>query len=133
MIAAGKVSAAMGQASEAAWSGDLVTRSYDRGASTERIDIIKAVHRMPDEARGQISLDLRAGSRLRGVDNPVGIFWIAGMRPCHLGEEPAAARLMKIIEHVTADPDLHTPNLGGAAQAAKISDAVISAIPAENV
>ncbi len=33
----------------------------------------------------------------------------------HLGEKPAAERLMKAVERVTADPSLHTPDLGGKA------------------
>src|SRR5271165_4006521 len=64
----------------------------------------------------------------KGVANPVGTFWCAAMMLDHLGEAAAAQRLMKAIERVTADPDLHTPDLGGAANTRKVTDAVIAAI-----
>ena len=40
----------------------------------------------------------------KGIANPVGTFWTAAMMLEHLGEKPAAERLMKAVEHVTADP-----------------------------
>ena len=40
---------------------------------------------------------------------------------------------MKAVEPVTANPDLHTPDLGGKAKTRKVTDAVIGAIHAENV
>jgi tartrate dehydrogenase/decarboxylase/D-malate dehydrogenase len=45
----------------------------------------------------------------------------------HLGEKPAAERLMKAVEHVTADPSLHTPDLGGKATTKQVTDAVCEA------
>jgi tartrate dehydrogenase/decarboxylase/D-malate dehydrogenase len=44
----------------------------------------------------------------KGIANPVATFWTAAMMLEHLDEKPAAARLMKAIEHVTADPSLPT-------------------------
>src|SRR5687768_10359943 len=49
----------------------------------------------------------------KGIANPVGTFWSATMMLEHLGEAAAASRLMRAIERVTADPTLHTPDLGG--------------------
>jgi tartrate dehydrogenase/decarboxylase/D-malate dehydrogenase len=69
----------------------------------------------------------------KGVANPVGTFWSAVMMLEHLGEKAAAARLMKAVERVTANPDLHTPDLGGKANTRKVTEAVIGAIRAENV
>jgi tartrate dehydrogenase/decarboxylase/D-malate dehydrogenase len=69
----------------------------------------------------------------KGVANPVGTFWSAAMMLEHLGESAAAARLMKAVERVTADPDLHTPDLGGTANTRKVTDAVIAAIQSDNV
>jgi tartrate dehydrogenase/decarboxylase/D-malate dehydrogenase len=69
----------------------------------------------------------------KGVANPVGTFWSAAMMLEHLGEKAAAARLMKAVERVTANPDLHTPDLGGNANTRKVTDAVVDAIRAENV
>jgi tartrate dehydrogenase/decarboxylase / D-malate dehydrogenase len=50
----------------------------------------------------------------------------------HLGEQAAAARLMKAIERVTANPELHTPDLGGRANTRKVTEATIAAIRADN-
>ncbi len=51
----------------------------------------------------------------KGIANPVGTFWTGVMMLEHLGEKDAAARLMRAVERVTADPALHTPDLGGTA------------------
>jgi tartrate dehydrogenase/decarboxylase/D-malate dehydrogenase len=50
----------------------------------------------------------------------------------HLGEKPAADRLMRAIEKVTADPSLHTPDLGGSATTRQVTDAAIAAIRGDN-
>jgi len=50
----------------------------------------------------------------------------------HLGEPAAAGRLMRAIERVTADPRLHTPDLGGNAQTADVTAAVLAAVRADN-
>ena len=68
----------------------------------------------------------------KGIANPVGTFWTATMMLDHLGEKPAAARLMRAIEKVTADPSLHTPDLGGTATTRKVTDATIAAIRGDN-
>src|SRR4051812_20092238 len=60
----------------------------------------------------------------RGLANPVGTFWSCVMLLEHLGEAQAAARLMRAIEAVTADPSLHTRDLGGSATTARVTDAV---------
>ncbi|MBL8570482.1 MAG: tartrate dehydrogenase [Phreatobacter sp.] len=68
----------------------------------------------------------------KGIANPVGTFWSASMMLDHLGEAKAAARLMRAIERVTADKNLHTPDLGGKATTRQVTDAVIAAIRADN-
>jgi tartrate dehydrogenase/decarboxylase / D-malate dehydrogenase len=68
----------------------------------------------------------------KGIANPVGTFWTATMMLEHLGEKPAAERLMRAIERVTADPSLHTPDLGGQATTRQVTDAVIAAIQGDN-
>ncbi|GKT16422.1 tartrate dehydrogenase [Acidovorax sp. SUPP2522] len=60
----------------------------------------------------------------QGLANPVGTFWSAVMLLEHLGEADAARRLMRAIEHVTADPALHTRDLGGQATTAQVTQAV---------
>jgi tartrate dehydrogenase/decarboxylase/D-malate dehydrogenase len=68
----------------------------------------------------------------KGVANPIGTFWSAAMMLEHLGEKPAADRLMQAIERVTADPRFHTPDLGGKARTADVTAAVIAAIHGAN-
>ena len=60
----------------------------------------------------------------KGIANPVATFWTAAMMLEHLGEKAAAVRLMKAVERVTADPALHTPDLGGKATTKQVTDAV---------
>src|SRR5450432_716180 len=64
----------------------------------------------------------------KGIANPIGTFWSATMMLEHLGHKPAADRLMRAIEKVTADPALHTPDLGGSATTRQVTDATIAAI-----
>ena len=68
----------------------------------------------------------------KGIANPVGTFWTATMMLEHLGENAAADRLMRAVERVTADPSLHTPDLGGRATTRQVTDAVIAAIQGDN-
>ena len=68
----------------------------------------------------------------RGIANPIGTFWTGVMMLEHLGETAAAARLMTAIERVTADPSLHTPDLGGRATTAQVTAAVRAALEGAN-
>jgi tartrate dehydrogenase/decarboxylase/D-malate dehydrogenase len=69
----------------------------------------------------------------KGIANPIGSFWTGAMMLEHLGEKAAADRLMRAIERVTANPSLHTPDLGGAATTRAVTDAAIAAIHGENL
>jgi len=60
----------------------------------------------------------------QGLANPIGTFWSVVMMLEHLGEPAAAARLMQAIEGVTANPALHTRDLGGEANTADVTAAV---------
>jgi tartrate dehydrogenase/decarboxylase/D-malate dehydrogenase len=64
----------------------------------------------------------------KGIANPIGTIWSGVMMLEHLGEQTAAARLMRAIECVTADRKLHTPDLGGAASTATVTAAVCEAL-----
>src|SRR6186713_2972650 len=68
----------------------------------------------------------------KGVANPVATFWTAVMMLEHLGEKDAAVRLMRAVERVTADTDLHTPDLGGKATTRQVTDAVCEALRQAN-
>ena len=60
----------------------------------------------------------------QGLANPVGTFWSCVMLLEHLGEAKAAAQLMAAIESVTANPALHTRDLGGTARTVDVTRAV---------
>ena len=67
----------------------------------------------------------------KGLANPVGTFWSAVMMLEHLGEMDAARRLMQVIEQVTADPALHTGDLGGKATTTQVTKAVCERLAAQ--
>ena len=60
----------------------------------------------------------------KGLANPIGTFWSCVMLLEHLGEHDAARRLMAAIEATTADPALHTRDLGGTATTVDVTRAV---------
>jgi tartrate dehydrogenase/decarboxylase / D-malate dehydrogenase len=62
----------------------------------------------------------------KGLANPVGTFWSCVMLLEHLGENAAAKTLMASIEAVTADPSLHTGDLGGTAKTVDVTRAVMA-------
>ena len=64
----------------------------------------------------------------KGVANPVGTFWSVVMLLEHLGEFDAANRVMQAIENVTANPALHTRDLGGTATTAEVTKAVCAQV-----
>src|SRR5579885_636056 len=68
----------------------------------------------------------------KGIANPIASFWTGALMLDHLGEGSAARRLMRAVERVTADPALHTPDLGGKATTRMVTDAVSKAILADN-
>ena len=61
-----------------------------------------------------------------------GLTWLLlhGAKPA--GETVAAARLMEAIEVITANPDFHTPDLGGTATTDQVTAAIIDVIRARN-
>jgi tartrate dehydrogenase/decarboxylase/D-malate dehydrogenase len=63
-----------------------------------------------------------------GLANPIGTFWSVVMLLEHLGETAAANRVMRAIERVTADPGLHTRDLGGKATTAQVTERVCAEV-----
>ena len=57
----------------------------------------------------------------KGLANPIGTFWSAVMMLDFLGEPLLGAKLMDAIEKVTANPKLHTRDLGGTAVIKEVS------------
>ncbi|WGF86923.1 tartrate dehydrogenase [Marinivivus vitaminiproducens] len=68
----------------------------------------------------------------KGIANPVASFWTAAQMLDHLGEADASARLMRAVEQVT-QAGILTPDVGGGATTAKVTDAVIEAIHGSNL
>ncbi len=66
----------------------------------------------------------------KGLANPVGTFWSCVMLLEHIGEHAAAQVLMDAVEFVTANPALHTGDLGGKATTAQVTQAVCDRIRA---
>jgi tartrate dehydrogenase/decarboxylase/D-malate dehydrogenase len=67
----------------------------------------------------------------KGLANPVGTFWSVVMLLEHLGEHAAAKQVMAAVEAVTANPALHTRDLGGNATTAQVTEAVCALLAAE--
>jgi tartrate dehydrogenase/decarboxylase / D-malate dehydrogenase len=67
----------------------------------------------------------------KGLANPIGTFWSVVMLLEHLGETVAAAAAMRAIERVTADPALHTGDLGGKATTAQVTQAACELVAKE--
>ncbi|HEY9209714.1 tartrate dehydrogenase [Acidovorax sp.] len=64
----------------------------------------------------------------KGLANPIGTFWSVVMLLEHLGEADAARAVMQAIEQVTANPALHTRDLGGTATTAQVTDALCALV-----
>lgn len=68
----------------------------------------------------------------KGVANPIGTLWSAVMMLEHLGEGPAAKRLMVELERVTASGEVLPQDLGGTATTDEVVEAVCEAVRGEN-
>jgi tartrate dehydrogenase/decarboxylase/D-malate dehydrogenase len=60
----------------------------------------------------------------KALANPIGSFWSCVMMLEHIGLDLQAQRLMQVIEAVTANPKLHTRDLGGEATTQQVTEAV---------
>lgn len=66
----------------------------------------------------------------KGIANPIATFWTAVQMLEHLGERDAAALIMQGIEYVCAQGIL-TPDVGGTANTAEVTHAVVEFIEAK--
>src|SRR5438270_8029250 len=64
----------------------------------------------------------------QGIANPIGQIWSGAMMLDHLGENEAAAAIVKAIEKVLAEQKLRTRDLGGAANTVVCGKAVADAV-----
>jgi len=67
----------------------------------------------------------------KGIANPVASFWTAAQMLEHLGEAAAAKRLLDAIDQICA-AGIMTPDVGGVAATAEVTDAVVEAIRGSN-
>ena len=109
---------------------ELIVRGTHRGdylgiAPTGNIDPERRYPSMFEPIHGS-AFDIMG----KGLANPVGTFWSVVMLLEHLGEADAAARVMRAIESATANPALHTRDLGGSATTADVTRAVCEALSA---
>jgi tartrate dehydrogenase/decarboxylase / D-malate dehydrogenase len=64
----------------------------------------------------------------RGVANPIAQVWSGALMLEHLGHAEAAAAVMTAIERTLAEPAHHTADLGGSADTAAVTAALIDAL-----
>lgn len=67
----------------------------------------------------------------QGIANPIGQIWSGAMMLEHLGQEESAAQLMRAVEYVLDDGNVLTPDLGGEATTAQVTEAIVSRIEHE--
>jgi tartrate dehydrogenase/decarboxylase/D-malate dehydrogenase len=60
----------------------------------------------------------------KGVANPIASLWSGQLLLDHLGEQEAAALLMRAIEEVLAAGQVRTPDLGGTATTRQLGEAI---------
>jgi tartrate dehydrogenase/decarboxylase/D-malate dehydrogenase len=65
-----------------------------------------------------------------GIANPLGQLWSGAMMLDHLGHPTAAAHLMAAIEATLTEGTILTPDLGGDAKTAQVTDTVLAHIEA---
>lgn len=64
----------------------------------------------------------------RGAANPIGQVWSGALMLDHLGCTEAAHAIVGAIEHVLAETDVRTPDLGGTSSTSEVTDAIIAAL-----
>ena len=64
----------------------------------------------------------------KGIANPIGAVWAGAMMLEHLGEKQAAQRVIQAIETVTLEGRVRTPDLGGSATTADLTQALLEAL-----
>jgi len=69
----------------------------------------------------------------KGIANPVAAFWSAAMMLDHLGEADAGGALLGAIERALASGQASTPDLGGTATTAQVTQAVCAALEGKNL
>jgi len=66
----------------------------------------------------------------KGIANPVGAIWAGAMMLDHLGAREAHDLVLGAIRRVLAEGRVKTPDLGGRATTAEMTEAITAALPA---
>ena len=66
----------------------------------------------------------------KGIANPIAAIWAGAMMLEHLGEKNAHDRILRAIESVLSDERVKTPDLGGRATTADMTNAVVAVMKA---
>ncbi|MGE3064658.1 MAG: tartrate dehydrogenase [Hyphomicrobiaceae bacterium] len=61
----------------------------------------------------------------KGIANPIGQIWSGAMMLDHLGHRDAAQAIVRAIEHLFADTDVRTRDMGGKATCAEMGSAIV--------
>jgi tartrate dehydrogenase/decarboxylase/D-malate dehydrogenase len=64
----------------------------------------------------------------KGVANPIGQIWSGAMMLDHLGHGAAAGAMLASVEDVLGDGEVRTPDLGGTADTAAVTEAILGAL-----
>jgi tartrate dehydrogenase/decarboxylase/D-malate dehydrogenase len=64
----------------------------------------------------------------KGIANPIGAIWAGAMMLEHLGERPAADRIIAAIEQVLSYRVVRTPDLGGSSNTREVMAGITSAL-----
>jgi tartrate dehydrogenase/decarboxylase / D-malate dehydrogenase len=67
----------------------------------------------------------------KGIANPIAAIWAGAMMLDHLGERAAHDAILRAIERVIGDERIRTPDLGGRATTADMTQAVTQALTAQ--
>ncbi len=62
----------------------------------------------------------------RGIANPIAAIWTAALLMEHLGEPPAAERILNALKEVTGEGRVRTPDLGGTNTTKEFASAVVA-------
>lgn len=66
----------------------------------------------------------------QGIANPMATVWAGSMMLEHLGEKPAADKILAAIEAVCVEGKVKTPDLGGTNRSAEVGDAIAGKLSA---
>jgi tartrate dehydrogenase/decarboxylase/D-malate dehydrogenase len=104
------------------------------GALQGSLGLAASANLNPTERRGPPMFEPVHGSAPdiegRGVANPIAAIWASALMLEHLGEAPAAERVMTALKAVMAEGRVRTPDLGGKSSTEQFATAVAEHVKA---